>query len=156
MTTLLLTLIDEPIGPALHSPCVFGVRAAVFSEDLAHVEIAGVTLMAAGGGLCSLDVLAEPPSAAKAMQVTKSLRNHNSTQSALIKEHKSKELANGNPHFAAGSLGGRNSKDLGDSSFSSRAGGDFDISSEYEALAKSRRAQLVQYADRRARNEYET
>ena len=118
MTTLLLTLI-EPIGPALHSPCVFGVRAAVFSEDLAHVEIAGVTLMAAGGGLCSLDVLAEPPSAAKAMQVTKSLRNHNSTQSALIKEHKSKELANGNPHFAAGSLGGRNSKDLGESSFSS-------------------------------------
>jgi len=81
---------------------------------------------------------------------------HNSTHSALIKEHKSKELANGNPHFAAGSLGGRNSKDLGDSSFSSRAGGDFDISSEYEALAKSRRAQLVQYADRRARNEYET
>ena len=44
---------------------------------------------------------------------------HNSTHSALIKEHKRKELANGNPHFAAGSLGGRNSKDLGESSFSS-------------------------------------
>jgi len=123
LTTLLLTLIDEPIGPALHSPCVFGVRAAVFSEDLAHVEIAGATLMevggGGGGGLCSLGVLAESPSAAKAMQVLESLRNHNSTQSALIKEHKSKELANGNPHFAAGSLGGRNSKDLGESSFSS-------------------------------------
>ena len=97
------------------------MRASVFSEDLAHVEIAGATLMevGGGGGLCSLGVLAESPSAAKAMQVLESLRNHNSTHSALIKEHKSKELANGNPHFAAGSLGGRNSKDLGDSSFSS-------------------------------------
>jgi hypothetical protein len=87
---LLLTLI-EPIGPALHSACVFGVRASVFSEDLAHVEIAGATLMAGGGGgLCSLGVLAESPSAAKAMQVSKSLRNHNSTHSALIKEPKGK------------------------------------------------------------------
>jgi len=79
LTTLLLTLI-EPIGPALHSPCVFGVRASVFSEDLAHVEIAGATLMevGGGGGLCSLGVLAESPSAAKAMQVLESLRNHNS------------------------------------------------------------------------------
>jgi hypothetical protein len=98
-------LIEPAAGPALHSGCVFGVRASVFSVDLTHVEIAGATSMAGvrasvfsvdlahveiagatlmvgggggGGGLCILGVLAEPPSAAKAMRTSKSrFRNHN-------------------------------------------------------------------------------
>ena len=70
MITLLLTLIEPAIGPTLDTfACVFGVRASVFTIDLAQAEIAGKTSI--GGGLCILGVLAEPPSAAKAMAVSK-------------------------------------------------------------------------------------
>lgn len=90
LITLLLAFVEAAIGPALHMfASVFGVRtASVCNEELRHVETAKATLIGgAGGRVCILGV-AETPSAAKFMAVSKSELRYHNFPPEVITEHR--------------------------------------------------------------------